>query len=252
MYQIKALAELGDVSIRTLRHYDKIGLLRPASISEAGYRLYNQANLEQLQHILYFKAMGFALKEIGLILNDPHFDRNEALKSHREGLLLEQERLTEMISALDLSIQAHCQNREIKEKDMFKGISMKKIKEHQAKYEKEVKSRWGKTAAYEQSNKKTAQYGPEKWKTIQAEVNQIYQGMVESMSEEPGSKANQMGVAQLQAHFTAYYYDCTLEILAGLGQMYIIDERFKAFYDEIQDGFADHLSQAIAIFCEKV
>src|SRR5687767_11011744 len=136
-YTVKRIAEIGGVSVRTLHHYDEIGLLKPSSHSAAGYRLYQEHDLERLQQVLFFKELGFDLKEIKRILADPDFDRGKALVEHRKLLLERQERLRRLIRSVDLTLKAMKRGDRMNAK-MFEGFDA-------TQYEEEARQRWGGT-----------------------------------------------------------------------------------------------------------
>ncbi|MGE3725578.1 MAG: TipAS antibiotic-recognition domain-containing protein, partial [Candidatus Sericytochromatia bacterium] len=132
----------------------------------------------------------------------------------------------------------------------FTGMDKQTIEKHKEKYAQEVEERWGQTEAYQQSQQKTAHYTAQDWERIQARTADIYAKIVAGMSRGPADPDVQAAVADLRQSFCDYYYDCTPEIFKGLGEMYVADERFTAFYEKIQPGLAAFLSQAIAIYCE--
>ena len=134
-YTVKVVAQIAGVSVRTLHHYDEIGLLKPASTSAAGYRLYADRDLQKLQQVLFFKELGFDLKEIKRILSDPHFDRADALKVHRKLLLERQERIRRLILSVDRTLKAIKRGKQMDAR-MFDGFDA-------AKYEEEARQRWG-------------------------------------------------------------------------------------------------------------
>ena len=152
------------------------------------------------------------------------------------------------METLDKSIEAIKKGNKMKKKALFKGLSLKEIKAHQAQYAQETEARWGQTEAYRESQKRTAGYTAEDWARIQAEQAEIYQRIVAGMEGRPESPEVQAAVADLRASFCRYYYDCTPEIFAGLGQMYMQDARFRDYYEKIQPGLAAFLSQAIACY----
>src|SRR5688572_26308475 len=136
-YTVKAVADIAGVSVRTLHHYDEIGLLKPAAHSAAGYRLYAERDLERLQQILFFKELGFDLREIKRVLSDPTFDRRRALTEHRALLLERQERLRRLIASVDRTLKAIKKGGDMNAQ-MFDGFDA-------AQYEDEARQRWGKS-----------------------------------------------------------------------------------------------------------
>lgn len=235
-------AKLAGVSVRTLHYYDQIGLLRPSNTTEAGYRLYDDAALARLQQILFFRELDFPLSEIREILDNPSFDRHRAMHSHKELLLLKRERLERLIALVDTTLKG--------EKHMsFKEFDMTEIEQAQKQYADEAKQRWGSTDAYKQSAKRTSSYNKDDWARINAEAEKIYDGFVAQMGNDPSSPAVQQLVADWQAHISKHFYDCPKEMLAGLGEMYIADERFTKNIDKRAPGLAQFMCDAFAAYC---
>ncbi|MHB1134213.1 MAG: MerR family transcriptional regulator, partial [Chloroflexota bacterium] len=139
-YTVKALADLASVTVRALHHYDQIGLLRPAAFSPTGYRLYTQANLERLQHVLFFRELGFGLQEIKAIVDSPGFNRQEALRQHRRFLLEKRKRLDKLIHAVERTLEHTEGGTEVSDEEMLGGFDNKQMEE----YRVEASTRWGK------------------------------------------------------------------------------------------------------------
>ncbi len=242
--KISEVAKLTGISVRTLHYYDEIGLLHPDEITEAGYRLYNNRSLGRLQQILFFRELGFALKEIQKILSNPAFDQSKALANHKKLLLLKRSRLDDLIALVDKTLKG--------ESEMsFKEFDMSEIEAAQQKYAKEAEERWGGTEAYKESARRTKGYGKEDWARISAESERIYKAFAASMNQSPASPEVQRLVADWQALITKNFYDCSKEILSGLGKMYVADERFTKNIDKYGDGLAEFISRAIAEYCKE-
>ena len=239
--QIKEFAEFMGVSVRTLHYYDEIGLLVPAYVDEyTGYRYYNENSLLRMQEILFYRELDFSLKSIGEILSSPNYDTNKALKEQKNLLTLKKERLERLISAVD---------------DAMKGENVMSAFDNSEfeKYKTEAKEKWGKTAAYKEHTEKTKHYSKDKWNNLTEEMNDILAKFAACMKngEEPDSTDAQNLVKMLQIHITENYYLCTNEILAGLGQMYVADERFKNNIDKHADGTTEFIREAIEAYCRK-
>ena len=168
-YQVKEVAEPAGLTIRALHHYDSIGLLVPSARSAAGYRLYDDDDLLRLQQILIGRELGLSLEAIRRSLDDPGFDRREALRAQRAELAARAERATDMIRAIDAALTA------IEENDMGK-VDMKKIFDgfDPDQYADEVKQRWGDTDAYKISAKRTKSYTEADWQKLKDEQAAIY------------------------------------------------------------------------------
>lgn len=173
-YKVKEVADMVGISVRMLHHYDKIGLLKPESISPAGYRLYIDKDLERLQQVLFFKELEFSLQEIKTILDSPGFDKKQALKSHKELLLEKKKRLEKIIKSVERTIDSIEGGTYMSKKEMFEAFDMTKIEDHKEKYAKEVRKKYGNTKAYKESQEKTSGYRKNDWTVIMAKWDEIY------------------------------------------------------------------------------
>ena len=242
--KINEAARLAGVTERTLRYYDRIGLLRPSGMTDGGYRLYDGAAMERLQQILFFRELGFPLAQIREIMDSPGYDRDEALRRHRALLIAERDRLSGLIDLAERTLKG--------ENDMsFDAFDRSGIDRQREAYAREARERWGGTDAYAESEKKTAGYSKEKWAAIQQEADEIFAAFAALRGHAPDDPAVQALVARWQAHITRHYYACTKEILAGLGQMYTADGRFMQNIDRAGAGTAQLMSDAIAVYCAK-
>lgn len=235
-------ARLTGVSVRTLHYYDGIGLLRPSGVSEGGYRLYDEACLARLQQILFFREIELPLEEIGRILDSPSFDGRRAMERHRELLSMKAARLERLIVLVDHILKG--------ETDMdFKPFDASELEQARAQYGQEARERWEDTPAYVQSAEKTRAYGRADWEEIGAQSESIYRSLAACMGEGPASPNAQSLVGQWQSFITRYFYDCSNDLLAGLGEMYVADERFTRNIDRYAPGLAVFLRDAIRIYC---
>ena len=237
MKTVKEVSRITGVSVRTLHHYDAIGLLRPTQVTESGYRLYDDAALQRLQTILFFRELEFPLQEIKDILDTPNFDPREALADQIHLLELQKQHLENLI--------AHA--RKIHKTGVI-DLNFKAFDKHEMDaYAAEAKAKWGKTEAYQEYEKKSsgkdAQYG-DALMAIFAEI-----GAVRHL--DPASEEVQALVSKIQNHITAHFYNCTKPILAGLGQMYVSDQRFRENIDRAGgEGCAEFAAKAIEIYCK--
>jgi DNA-binding transcriptional MerR regulator len=233
--QIKEFAEFTGVSVRTLHYYDEIGLLEPAYVDEyTGYRFYDENSIIRMQEILFYRELDFPLKSIGEFLSSPNYDKEKALSEQKKLLILKKERLEKLISAID---------------DAVKGGNVMSVFDNSEfeKYKSEVKERWGTTDAYKEHTEKTKDYSKDKWNSLAGGMDDIMGKFSVCMKngEKPDSSEAQSLVKKLQSHITENYYTCTDEILAGLGQMYVLDERFTNNIDKHGKGTAEFISNAI-------
>ena len=239
---IGSLSKLSGVSIRALHHYDQIGLLQPSEVAESGYRYYDDAAIERLWQILFYRELDFPLAEIGEILDSPSFDRNRALTEHRNLLTQKRERLDRLIELVSNAMKGE-QNME------FKPFDTSEIDALREQYAEEAKARWGNTDAYRESTKRAAQWTEADKKRMEVESGEIFSGFAALVGTDPADARVQELVARWKAFISQSYYNCTNEILAGLGQMYIADERFMKNIDKFGAGTAKLMSDAIAVYC---
>lgn len=240
--KINEVAKLTGVTVRTLHYYDEIGLLKPSTVTEAGYRLYEEDALETLQQILFFRELDFPLEEIREIMTNPNYHKQEALIKHKELLMKKRERLDNLIQLVDNTMKGESVM-------SFKEFDSSEIEKVRNEYAKEVKEKWGHTSAYKESVEKTKSYDKEKWELLTKESAAIFQEFANSKDQAPDSAEAQELVKRWQDYITNHYYTCTKEILAGLGQMYVGDERFTKNIDQFGEGTAAFMSAAIAVYC---
>ena len=191
-----------------------------------------------MQEILFYRELDFSLKSIDKILSSPNYDKEKALAEQKKLLLIKKERLERLISAIDRA---------------KKGENVMNVFDNSEfeNYKQEVKEKWGETDAYKEHKEKTKDYGKEKWNNLSEKMNDIMAEFSVCMKngEGPDSDNAQSLVKMLQNHITENYYHCSNEILMGLGQMYIADERFKNNIDKNGEGTAEFISKAIEIYC---
>lgn len=242
---IREFAKLTGVSVRTLHFYDEIGLLKPSSVDEQnGYRFYDEHSLVQMQEIMFYRELDFSLKEIRKILSSPDYDKQNALIKQKHLLILKKERIDRLISALDSAMKG-----EIANMDIFDNSEFETARE---KYAKEVSEKWGDTSAYKESEKKTENYSTDKWKQISSAMDKKLAEFADCMRKgvSPDSEEAQALVKKWKDFITENYYTCTEEILAGLGEMYVSDERFLKNIDRHGDGTAQFMRDSIKAYCK--
>lgn len=243
--QIKEFAELTGVSVRTLHYYDEIGLLKPSYVDEQnGYRFYDETSLERMQEILFYRELDFPLKSITEILASPNYDKQKALVEQKRLLTLKKDRLERLIAALEQAEKGEI---------TMSAFDNSEYEAARQQYEDEAKRRWGNTDAYKESQAKTASYSKDKWNDVLTVLNGVFAEFAEckNCGECADSEMTQRLVKKLQDYITSNFYHCTNDILAGLGQLYICDERFKNNIDRNGEGTAEFVSEAIKIYCKK-
>ena len=241
--QIKEFAKLTGVSVRTLHYYDEIGLIKPALVdAQNGYRFYDENSLLRMQEILFYRELDFPLKSILEILSSPDYDKQKALAEQRKLLELKKERLERIIDALDGATKG---------KVTMTAFDNSDYETARKQYEVEAKQRWGETDAYKEHQEKTADYSKDKWQAVNDGLMEIFAKFSECRKNGNTAVSDeaQALVIELKDYITENYYTCTKEILAGLGQMYVADERFKTNIDKTGDGTAEFVSKAIEIYC---
>ncbi len=238
MRTVKEISGLTGVSVRALHYYDSIGLLKPAKVTEAGYRLYDDAALARLQTILLFRELQFPLKEIKAILDSPDFDPSEALAQQIRLLELQYQHIGELISFA----------REIQEKGVgnmnFQAFDTKKVEAYRA----EVKERWGSTREYREYKQRGEKAGNSD--SAAGQLTRLFSEFGELRQLPPDDRKVQEKVDTLQKFITEHYYTCSDSVLYELGQMYVYDERFRRNIDQAGgEGTAELVKRAIELHC---
>ena len=210
MKTVNQIAKETHVSVRTLHHYDAIGLLKPTEITEAGYRLYDADALERLYLIIVYRELGFPLKKIAEILDAPDFDRNRALEEQIALLDQKREQLLNRITFARGLILTGVNNMN------FSDFDHKKLDDYSA----QAKAMWGKTDAYKEYEQKSKGRTKEDEKGLGNDLMSLFTELGKLRAQDPGSEIVQTWVAQLQDFISAHYYTCTKPILKGLGEMY--------------------------------
>lgn len=244
MKTVHEVSKLAGISVRTLHHYDAIGLLSPTKTTEAGYRLYDEDALEKLQCILIFRELEFPLKDIKEILDSPNFERNKALEQQIKLLTLKKEHLEDLID-LARGIQLIG----VKKLMDFEAFDTKKIDE----YAKQAKESYGTTPAYKEFEEKSKGRTAEQEKQLGIGMMNIFAELGKLLTLEPSDEAVQAKVAELRAYLTEHFYNCTPEILSGLGEMYAgggsMTENINNYAG---DGTAEFTAEAIRIYCARL
>ena len=240
MKTVNQIAKQTGVSVRTLHHYDAIGLLKPTEITEAGYRLYDADALERLYLIIVYRELGFSLKQIAGILDAPDFDRNRALEEQIVLLEQKREQLQNRITfARGLQLTG------VKNMN-FKDFDHKKLDDYSA----QAKAMWGKTEAWKEYEQKSNGRSKETEKDLGNDLMGLFTRLGTLRDQNPGSDTVQDWVAQLQAFITAHYYTCTKPILKGLGEMYAGGGSMTENIDKAGgSGTGAFAKAAIDIFC---
>lgn len=236
MKTVKEVSQLSGISVRTLHYYDEIDLLKPTVVAENGYRYYDRNAIVRLQEILLYRELDFPLKKIKEIVEHPQYDKQQALSDHIQILEMKRDRLDAVIH--------HARALQMEDEEMsFDVYDKKTIKQ----FEEEAKARWGNTEAYQAFAAK--QEGG--FQEVTEEMASLMEKFGQLKNREAGDADVQAQVGELQDYISQHFYPCDKTILAGLGKMYVADNRFTAFIDKVGGaGTAEFLSKAIEIFCE--
>jgi DNA-binding transcriptional MerR regulator len=243
-YSVGELARYAGVSVRTLHHYDEIGLLSPDGRTAAGYRRYHEPDLERLQQILFYRELGFALEEIAIILDDPDTDALAHLRRQHELLERRITRLRGMVAAVERAMEAHKLGMSLTPEERFEVFG----DNDPAQYADEVEQRWGGTEAYTQSRQRTDSYTKEDWVRITAAAADIERRTAQVMASgaAPDSEPAMNLAEEHRQHINRWFYDCPPQMHRCLGVMYVDDERFRQRYEEIAPGLAQYVRDAVA------
>ncbi|WP_446212856.1 MerR family transcriptional regulator [Micromonospora sp. IBSANI012] len=242
-YTVGQVAKAARVTVRTLHHYDEIGLLSPSGRTAAGYRRYDDADLERLQHIRFYRELGFPLEEIAAILDDPTADPGAHLRRQHELLSGRIGKLQEMVTAIELAMEARRMNINLTPEERFEVFGDFDPDAHA----EEAERRWGDTDAYRESNRRAARYSKEDWLRNKAENEDWGRRFVEVMASGAAADSPE-AMALAEEHrqlISRWFYDCSYEIHTGLADMYVADPRFTAYYEAIAPGMAAYLNEAI-------
>jgi len=237
----KEVADLVGISVRTLHHYDKIGLIRPERIEDNEYRVYTSEDLAKLQQVLFFRKLGFKLSSIKQIIDDSEYDQEEALQMQRKMLIGEKEQITTMINTIDLTLKEKNGEIEMEDKDKFKGLNFSNNP-----YEQEARKRWGDDAV-DQSNRKMSEMGTEE---VERRFKGIFTRLAAVRHTDPAGEEAQAEIEKWFV-FLNEMGEYSPETFKYLGDMYVEDERFTKNIDGFGDGLAEFLRSAMNEYYEQ-
>jgi MerR family transcriptional regulator, thiopeptide resistance regulator len=242
-YTVGQVAGLAGVTIRTLHHYDEIGLLTPGGRTSAGYRRYDDPDLERLQQILLYRELGFTLEEIAVILDDPDADPREHLRRQHRLLTERIARLRDMVAAVEYVLEAQKVGIDLTPEEKLEVFGQFDPDQ----YADEAEQRWGGTGAYAESVRRTKKYTKDDWLRIKQESGDLMKRWVAAYDAgvPAGSEAGMALAEEHRQQIGKFFYDCTFEIHTGLAEMYLADDRFRRNYDDLRDGLAQYVHDAI-------
>lgn len=244
-YTIQKVAGMAGITTRTLRYYDQIGLLRPARVSSSGYRIYGGRELERLQQILFYRALGVELEEIGRILDAPGWSALEALRQHRLRLTGQRDRLDQLIQTLDSTIQAEEQGTPLADEARFAGFKQALIEENERLYGREVRDLYG-DEVVEASNARLLGMTQQQHRRQEQLAEQIHAALAQAVAQGDPAGEQALRACALHREWLAFHWgEVTPEGHMGLGRLYVEDPRFTAHYDDKTPGAAQFLCEAL-------
>ena len=245
-YTVQQLAKLAKVSVRTRHHYDHIDLLKPASRTAAGYRLYASAELRHLQQILFFRELDFPLKDIRRILSDSDFNAVETLKSHRRLLTEQRERLSQLLQTLDKTILDLTEEQmTMTDDELYEGFSKEKIE----RYKREVREKYDPDLVAE-SNRRVKKMSKAQWQAVQADGEAVTREMAALAADHAPDDPTVQAVVARHHAWIENFYPCNAATYAGLGQLYTDNPEFRAHYDKYRPDLAEFMRAAMEYFAE--
>jgi DNA-binding transcriptional MerR regulator len=247
-YTVQKLGRLAGISTRTLRYYDEIGILKPARINSSGYRIYGQAEVDRLQQILFYRELGVSLEQIKEIVTSPRFDAAAALKEHHARLLEKRKQLDALIANVEKTIAASEGRTKMTDQEKFEGFKRKLVDDNERKYGKEVREKYG-DEAVDRSNENFKNMTPEQYEELSRLSEEVLSTLAEAFKQgDPAGELAQKAADLHRQWLTYFWKEYSKEAHAGVAQLYVDDERFKAYYDRDQPGTAEFLRDAIHIY----
>ena len=244
-YSINELSKIAKISTRTLRYYNEIGLLNPKRINSSGYRIYGEYEVDKLQQILFYKSMGFKLENIKNIINSPSFDIMSALYSHKEELIKKRQEIDLLIENVEKTIKYKKGEVDMSDKEKFEGLKKDLVKKNEESYGKEIREKYG-DKQVNQFNMKMLGLSEEEFKIFQQLEKDIIEKLKEAMEENDPSGEKAQEACELHKKWLGYSWNFyTKEAHRNLGEMYVVDERFKKYYDENKEGMAEFLKKSL-------
>jgi DNA-binding transcriptional MerR regulator len=245
------VAQLAGVSVRTLHHYDAIGLVTPSGRSAAGYRVYSDSDLERLRRALYYRALGFGLEAIATMLAGPGADADDHLRAQHRMLRQRMDRTAALLGELEKEMEARQMGISLTPEEQFElfGADPEQV----AEYSEEAERRWGGTEAWNEQRRRTAAYTKDDWVTIKQEAASIERGFADAMAAgEPAAGGTAVGLAAAhRRHISRWFYDCPPAMHLKLAELYVADPRFSAHYDDLAPGLARYVHDAIVAEAER-
>jgi len=243
-YAVGDVASLAHVSVRTLHHYDEIGLLRPSRRTSAGHRRYTDADLQRLREILFYRELDFGLDEIAAMLDDPGAATDTHLRVQHRMLRERIARHQGLLAALEKQMEAREMGMALTPEEQFEVFGTDQVG---GEWHDEAKDRWGDTDSFKESQRRTAAYTKEDWARLKDEADaglRAFRDLMQSGAPADGPAAQALA-EQHREYLSRSFYDCGYDMHRGLAEMYVADERFTATYETVAPGLAQYVHDAI-------
>jgi DNA-binding transcriptional MerR regulator len=243
-YSVGDVAALAGVSVRTLHHYDEIGLLRPSGRTAAGHRRYGSGDLQRLRRILFYRELDFGLEEIAAILADPDGDTDDHLRRQHRMLRTRIDRDQQLLRALEKEMEARLMGMSLTPEEQFEIFGTDQVG---GEWHDEAAERWGDTAQFKESQRRAAAYTKEDWAAMKAESDAGLRAYADAMRNGvPATAPEALALAEANRTFISrWFYECSHEMQCALAEMYVADERFRKTYDDVAPGLAQYVHDAI-------
>ena len=248
VWTVGQVAALAGVSVRTLHHYDEIGLLRPSGRTHGGYRTYDRGDLERLAQVVAYRELGFSLEHVSAVL-DGHVAAADHLREQHRLLRERIARLEQMLAGVEKAMEAEQMGISLTPEERFELFGP-----HHEEHAAEAEQRWGDTDAWKQSQRRAAAYTKDDWAGIKAEADRLVADLATALrAGDDATSTRAMDLAEEhRQHITRWFYDCSTEIHRGLGEMYVADPRFTATYDDVEPGLAAYVRAAVLANADRV
>lgn len=242
-YTVGEVARVSHVSVRTLHHYDDIGLLVPSARSSAGYRLYSDEDLGRLQQILFYRALDFGLDDIAAMLTEPGATAEDHLRRQHRLVREQIAHRQDLLAALEKEMEARRMGISLTPEEQFEIFGTTSFEE----YQREAEQRWGDSDAWQESQRRSAAYTKQDWLQIKAEADANIAAFKDALTSglAPDSPDAVAAAEEHRQHICRWFYDCDHEMHRGLAELYVSDRRYTAEYDKIAEGFSRYVHDAI-------
>lgn len=243
-YTVGRVGEIAGVTVRTLHHYDRIGLVRASGRTSAGYRVYEAADIERLHQVLTYRALGFGLDEIAGLIGAPDVDAVEHLRRQRALLAERGGKISAMVAAIDKELEVRAMGMRLTPEEQLEVFGTDKVG---GEWADEAAARWGETDAFRESQRRTATYSKEDWARLKEDSDAALRDFAAALAGAvPASSDVGMALAERHRQFLcSWFYECDYEMHRNLAEMYVADERFTATFDSVASGLAGYVHDAI-------